>query len=184
MDTTWPAIIWRQVGAAIDMLENALRACPDELWSARLWDNPSQRSEFSEFWYIVYHTLFWLDLYLSGSVEGFAPPAPFRLDELDPAGLLPDRRYTKDELQSYLDYGRQKCRAMLKTLPDENTQQIYRFSWGEVSYVELLVYTMRHVQEHAAQLNLFSGAANWIGRQVGRSDEEQFQQPMKNILPI
>jgi hypothetical protein len=128
MDTTWTAIIWRQVGAAIDMLENALRACPDELWSARLWDNPSQRSEFSEFWYIVYHTLFWLDLYLSGSVEGFAPPAPFRLDELDPAGLLPDRRYTKDELQSYLDYGRQKCRAMLKTLPDENTQQIYRFS--------------------------------------------------------
>ena len=34
----------------------------------------------AEFWYVVYHALFWLDLYLSGAVEGFAPPAPFTLD--------------------------------------------------------------------------------------------------------
>ena len=113
MDTMWTAIIWRQFGAAIDMLENGLRACPDELWGARLWHERSQQPEFSEFWYVVYHTLFWLDLYLSGAVEGFAPPAPFTLDELDPAGLLPERQYTKDQLQSYLEHGRQKCRATL-----------------------------------------------------------------------
>src|SRR5512145_3330349 len=102
-DAAWKTIIWSQFGATIDMLEEAMRACPDELWN--------DRSQPMEFWYVVYHTLFWLDLYLSGPVEGFAPPAPFTLDELDPAGLLPERVYTKDELQSYLAHGRQKCRA-------------------------------------------------------------------------
>jgi len=86
MNTEWRAVIWQQFGAAIDMLDNALVACRDELWSARLWRDGLRESELSQFWYVGYHALFWLDLYLSGSVEGFAPPAPFGLEELDPAG--------------------------------------------------------------------------------------------------
>jgi hypothetical protein len=169
MDETWRIGIWRQFGAAIDMLDNALRACPDALWGDRLWIKPSERPEYAQFWYIAYHTLFWLDLYLSGSVEGFVPPAPFTLDELDPAGLVPERQYTKDELQSYLNHGRQKCQAIIESLTDEKASQRCKFRWGEVSYVELLLYNMRHVQEHAAQLNLFLGqkigsTPDWIGQ--------------------
>lgn len=169
MDTTWRAIIWQQFGAAIAMLENALLACPDELWS--------DRSEQLEFWYVVYHTLFWLDLYLSGSVKGFAPPAPFTLDELDPAGLLPERPYTKAELQNYLAHGRQKCRATLEGLTEEQASQRCGFSWGEVSFAELLLYNMRHVQEHAAQLNLILGqkigsAPGWVTRVKSRHSSE------------
>lgn len=169
MDTAWRTIIWHQFGAAIDMLDNALRACPDQLWRDRLWNNPSERPEYSQFWYIAYHTLFWLDLYLSGAVEGFAPPAPFTLDEMDPAGLLPERPYTRDELQAYLDYGRKKCQATIEALTDEKAQQRCRFAWGEASFAELLLYTMRHVQEHAAQLNLFLGqkvgsAPGWVAK--------------------
>jgi len=37
METTWRTIVWRQFGAAIDMLENALVACPASLWKERLW---------------------------------------------------------------------------------------------------------------------------------------------------
>jgi len=38
-----------------------------------------------------------------------------------------------------------------------------------MSFAELLLYNMRHVQEHAAQLNLFLGqergsAARWVAR--------------------
>src|SRR5512136_2819309 len=134
MDVMWRAIIWRQFGAAIAMLENALRACPDELWSTRLWGEHSERPELGEFWYIVYHTLFWLDLYLSGAVEGFAPPAPFNLDELDPAGLLPERPYTRDELHAYLEHGRRKCRATIDALTDEQAARHCHFPWGEVSF--------------------------------------------------
>jgi hypothetical protein len=170
MNISWRTIIWQQFGAAIDMLDNALRACPDELWHARLWDDPSEQQFFlPEYWCIVYHALFWLDLYLSGAVEGFAPPPPFALDELDPAGLLPKRPYTKDELQAYLDYGRNKCQATIEALTYEAAQRHCRFGWGVVSFAELLLYNMRHVQEHAAQLSLMLGqkvgsAPGWVTR--------------------
>ncbi|HLE27501.1 MAG TPA: DinB family protein [Anaerolineales bacterium] len=173
MDTTLRTSIWQQFGAAIDMLDNALRACPDQLWRDRLWNNPSERPEYSQFWYIAYHALFWLDFYLSGSVEGFAPPAPFTLDELDPAGLLPERPYTRDELQAYLDHGRQKCQATIESLTDEKARQRCGFAWGEVSFAELLLYNMRHVQEHAAQLSLILGqkvgsAPGWVTKAKSR----------------
>ena len=169
MDPAWNAIIWRQFGAAIDMLENALRACPSELWSAILWSENSSERELAQFWYVAYHSLFWLDLYLTGSVEGFTPPAPFTLAELDPAGLLPERTYTRAELLSYLDHGRQKCRATLEALTDEKARQHCSFPWGEVSVGELLLDNMRHVQEHAAQMNMFLGQklganASWVAK--------------------
>lgn len=154
-------IVWQQFGAAIDMLENAVHACPDDLWS--------DRSKRPEYWYLTYHTLFWLDLYLSGPVEGFAPPAPFNLDELDPAGLLPERPYTKKELLTYLEHGRKKCRAAIDTLTDVKDRERYRFGWGEANYSELLLYNMRHVQHHAAQLNLIlrqqiDSAPDWVAQ--------------------
>lgn len=168
MDMTWKASVWHQFGAAIDMLDNALRACPDELWQARLYHERSVQPEFAEFWYVVYHSLFWLDFYLSDSAEGFAPPAPFTLSELE-AGLLPERVYTKAELQTYLEHGRNKCRAKLETLAEALIPQQSRPDWPEMSVAELLLYNMRHVQEHAAQLSLFLGqsmgsAPGWVAK--------------------
>ena len=161
MESSLKTNIWQQFGAAIDTLDNALGACPDPLWHAGLWDTGSERPEWAQFWYIAYHTLFWLDFYLSGSLEGFAPPAPFTLDELDPAGLVPEWPYTKDEPRAYLEHGRKKCQATIEALTDEKAHQRCKFPWGEIEFVELLLYNMRHVQEHAAQLNLY------LGQQVG-----------------
>ncbi len=42
METSWNTVLWRQFSAAIDMLENALVACPDALWEERLWGNSSE----------------------------------------------------------------------------------------------------------------------------------------------
>ena len=78
MNITWRKIIWQQFGAAIDVLDNAVRACPDELWRDRLWEDTSRWPGFSQFWYVVYHALFWLDLYLTGAEEGFKPRPPSR----------------------------------------------------------------------------------------------------------
>ena len=157
--TIWRTSIEQEFGAAIDMLDNALRACPAALWG--------ERAEPQAFWYIAYHALFWLDLYLSGSVDGFAPPAPFTLDELDPAGLLPERPYTKEELLTYLAHGRQKCEATVEALTEERAGARCRFTWGEVAFAQLLLYNMRHVQEHASQLSLMLGqttgsAPGWV----------------------
>jgi DinB superfamily len=165
LDTLWRESIWQQFGAAIDMLDNALLACPEELWN--------DRSQKQEFWYITYHCLFWLDLYLYGAVEGFAPPPPFTLDELDPAGVLPDRVYTKDELHIYLIHCRTKCQATVESLTDEKAHERCTFGQRTMSFAELLLYNMRHVQEHAAQLSLILGQKyNWASRWVGRATSQ------------
>jgi hypothetical protein len=166
MDANWRTSLWQQFGAAIDMLGNAVAACPDELWRVRLWDD-AELPAAAEFWYIAYHTLFWLDLYLTGAVEGFAPPAPFNLDELDPAGVLPDWEIERFELLPYLEHCRRKCRATIDALTDEQAARRCTFRWGEVSFASLLLDNMRHVQEHTAQLNLILGQqAGWSARWV------------------
>jgi hypothetical protein len=170
---TWRTAVWGQFGAAIDTLAAAMAACPAELWRSRLWDHAGEPPGFSEFWYLVYHTLFFLDLYLSGAVEGFAPPAPYTLDELDANSLPPEQPYTKEQLGAYLGQCRAKCRATIEGLTAEGAGRICRFPWGELSYAELLLYNMRHVQEHASQLNLLLGqklssAPGWVTRARAR----------------
>jgi hypothetical protein len=164
METAWSPALWRQFGGAIDMLDNALVACPNSLWEERLWpDSPAPPfpPQFGEFWYVGFHTLVWLDLYLSGvPEEEFAPPAPFAQGELDSAEAPLERPYTKEELRAYLASTRQKCHATLVALTDEQARRPVEYPWSggqPVSYLELLLYTMRHVQEHVAQLSLFLG---------------------------
>ena len=146
MITDWQTIIWQQFGAAIDMLENAIRACPENVWG--------DRTRQPEYWYIVYHTVFFLDFYLSESEDKFVPPTGYSLSELDPSGILPDRVYTKDELLAYLEHGRNKCRAAILSLTEEGAHEKCKFKSPNVTVAELLLYNMRHVQHHAAQLNL------------------------------
>ena len=167
MNDAWKSTVWRQFGAAIDDLGNALRACPGSLWHDRLYDTGAMPPQFSEFWYIVYHTLFWLDLYLFGSEEGFIPPAPFTIIEQYHDGPLPERAYTKDELYRYLRACRKKCHTTIEALTAESAERRCQFPWGEVSFTELLLYNMRHVQGHASQLNLALGqktgsAPDWV----------------------
>ena len=158
-------MLWRQFGATIDMLNEALRDCPDELWGEKLWeDQPDQwvAAGFSAFWYLGYHTLFWLDLYLTGAEEGFAPPAPFDLVEMEPGEVLP-RIYTREELLRYLEVCRQKCKQIIDGLSSEQANRLCKFAWGELTFAELLLYNLRHVQEHGAQLRMF------LGQQAGKS---------------
>ena len=160
-------MLWRQFGAAIDMLGDALRNCPDELWEKRLWaDQPNQwvASGFSAFWYLSYHTLLWLDLYLTGAEEGFAPPAPFDLVEMEASETLP-RTYTREELLGYLGYCRRKCHETLGDLSIEQAYRLCKFAWGELPFAELQLYNLRHVQEHGAHLSLF------LGQQVRKSSK-------------
>ena len=176
METTWRTALWRQLGAAIDMLEHALLACPAPLWKERVIrshpDHPLPAG-FDQFWSITYHVLFGLDWYLTGSSEGFAPPAPFTWNVLDPASVFPEQPYTKEELHGYLVQLRQKCQATMLSLSDERAHLQVTFPCGQggnsLSFFELQLYSMRHMQEHAAQLSLFLGqhaipdeALDWV----------------------
>ena len=70
----WKALLWPQLGATLEALEKAIHACPDELWGDRV--------DRYEFWYGVYHVLFWTDVHVFGTDDGFHPPEPFDLGEL------------------------------------------------------------------------------------------------------
>ena len=63
-------------------------------------------------------------------------------------------------ISAYLVNLRKKCQTTIAGLSDEKAHQQVAFRGvGEkpMSFLELLLYTMRHVQEHAAQLNMFLG---------------------------
>ena len=170
----WRNALWQQFGAAIDMLDNAVQLCPDSLWTEPMWIDhalPPELASFTEFWSITHHVLFWLDLYLYGTREGFAPPAPFNLSELDSTGVVPNPPYSKDVLRVYLLSLRTKCQTIVTTMTEEQALRSCTFPWHRgksVSFLELQFYNMRHVQEHGAQLHLFLGQNaietkdNWV----------------------
>jgi hypothetical protein len=177
MDATWRTSLLRQYGRAIDVLESAMRDCPEELWGESIWEvkphhpgvwpvdaggggrgvahvDDGSIQVFSAFWYVAYHALFFLDFHLSGGEEeGFAPPAPFMADE-HAAGVLPQRVYTRAELQNYLAHNRLKCQATIEALTADEAR---RPTPPGMPFAELLLSNMRHVQEHGAQLNMFLG---------------------------
>jgi hypothetical protein len=79
------------------------------------------------------------------------PPTPFI------RGKLPDQPYTKDQIRGYLDQCRRKCQSTFEALTDEKAARRCTYEWFEASFLELGLYNMRHVQEHAAQLSLLLG---------------------------
>jgi hypothetical protein len=157
MDSLWKYALWQQFGAAIDMLENALLACPDTLWQQHLWSDPAGL-DYGAFWQIVDHTLCGLDVHLTGcSLEDFTPPAPIKKRS---DGVIPQPPYSRDEFHTYLVMLRKKCRATIAGLSDEKARQPFTFPWpggATISFLELQLCAIRHVQEHTAQLSLFLG---------------------------
>jgi hypothetical protein len=154
-----------QFQASLAMLESALQNCPEEFWCGRMWDDPAMPPEFSEFWYVGFHALFWLDFYLSGAPANFTALPPFTISELDPAGKLPPRQFSRAELLVYLAQGRRKGLDSIAALTEEKAAQVCTFTWGEMTYLGLLIDVIRHNQEHGAQLNMF------LGQQTGKSSD-------------
>jgi len=141
----WLEATWRQFDAAIGMLANAIRACPDGLWT-----DPSRGLEF---WRLAYHTIYALDYYVADSPDAYRPPPPFKLDESDPKAA-PDRVYLAVELLDYLEQARGRCRARVAGMTQDRVGAASPPPRTELSAGELLLYNLRHVQHGAAQLNL------------------------------
>lgn len=143
MHTALKTGLWQQFGAAIDYLEDVISDCPDSLWQTPLWLTPDDGTppQLAQFWYVAYHTLFWLDIYLTGS-------------ENNP---VPDHVYTKAELLTHLRDSRQKCRTTIENMTEEQAAYQLELEWGTCSFFELLLYNMRHVHGHASQLQMLLG---------------------------
>jgi len=156
MDHPLKNFLWEQIGASIDMLENAIAACSNDNWNSE-----------SQFWYVCYHTLFFLDYYLDENPDQFAPPQPFTMSEFDPANLRPYQVYTKVELTEYCEYCRSKCKSVVGKLNCQNAENRFINDYRDYSFLEILIYNLRHVQHHVGQLQLLlrqsnDTVPNWI----------------------
>jgi len=170
MDNALNEILWKQFGASIDMLGNAVSTWPEEEWDA----DPN-------FFYQAYHCILFLDYYATTPPTHFAARLPFSLTAKDrlPKGavddLLPSRQYSKRELLDYLKSSREKCKKLILGLTDEKLKSVWIEKQDDLapgftmsySVFEILLYNMRHVQHHSAQLNLLlrkqiNRAPNWI----------------------
>ncbi|MHA4810755.1 DinB family protein [Flavitalea flava] len=164
--------LWKQFGASIDMLENAIILWPEERWYT---DGANDR----RFFYMAYHCLVFLDYYLTIPAQNLSSPLPFTItaagdipaDAID--DLVPDSIYSKKELLDYLQASREKCHTVIAGLTTEKLAErwIEEVGSGDMNYavLEILLYNMRHVQHHSAQLNKLlrneiNNAPGWVSR--------------------
>jgi hypothetical protein len=145
MNESLQEILWNEFGAALQMLEDVIVACPAEVWGSDLKED--------QFWFLAYHTLIWTDFYSSESTADFRPPKPFSLGEIL-IGHLPERVYSKDELLRYLEFDFEKSRHLIRSLTPEKAEQRFVCEFKKFNLLELVIYNTRHVQHHAAQLNM------------------------------
>ena len=143
--------LWKQFGAAIETLDAAIDACPDHLWDAVIWAD-EEDPRYGQFWFLAFHTVKWLNLYLDATPsDDYVVPPPFL------HGRLPDQPYAKADVRAFLQVSREKCKATIEALTDESAYRECVYEWMQPTFIELLMYSMRHTQEHAGQLNYFLG---------------------------
>ena len=153
MDTK--EVIKSQYLAALEMLRSAVIQCPDGLWNDPAYKN--------RFWHVVYHALFYTHLYLQPSGKDFTPWSKNRSgsNELDQAG----EPYSKDEILEYFEIC---CEQVVKQTQSLDLDAPSGFDWLPMNKLELQIYTIRHIQQHAGELSERLGAAGidvgWVGK--------------------
>lgn len=142
-------VLRSQYRAALKMLEQVVAACPDKLWL----DDPATANPF---WQVAFHALFYTHLYLQPSLEDFRRvewqrSESHRLGEgpapEDPAAV--GEPYTKAQILDYLEQCRREVDTQLATVDLHGPSG---FEWLPMTKLELQIYTIRHVQEHAGEL--------------------------------
>lgn len=151
MNPAIQAALWRQFSAGVDMLANAIAHCPDAYFASN-----------KRFYYMAYHTSLFLDYYLTVPPADFNPLLPFAdVADRPPEAmddLIPERFYTKEELLAWIAQSRQKAKDLIFSLSDAVEQQRFTEDMDtdamDYPVFEIILYNLRHVQHHAAQLNL------------------------------
>lgn len=141
------AILASQFEASLAMLDRCVRRCPEPHWDGRIAKYP--------FWEIAYHTLCFVDLYLSPGEAEFQPrdihPGAWR----DIFEETPTRRFGQRELTDYAAICRQKAIEVIAAETPESLRRPSGFSWLPITRGELHIYNIRHIQHHSGQLGAY-----------------------------
>jgi hypothetical protein len=153
-----------QYEASLAMLNQCIAACPDDGWEDKIAQGT--------FRWVTYHTLFFVDLYLTAN-EG-----AFELRDLherggDERGPEACRGLSKEETLSYVALCRQIAIESIAVETQESLAGPSGFSWYPCTRGELHLINIRHIQHHTGQLSAYlrrnvaecrdHGTLRWIG---------------------
>jgi len=137
-----------QYHAALAMLRDAVEKCPPDLWNDGFHPTP--------FWRVAYHTLYFTDLYLRQTLEGFRPWALHRGEHHDlpwppGSGAKIDDPYTPAEILDYWRIVDGSVDAAVDRL--DLSAPCSGVPWHPtIPKLDHQLHNLRHVQHHAALL--------------------------------
>ena len=140
-------ILTGQFEASLCMLSECIRKCPQEHWEGKIGNDTFRQ--------VAYHTLYFVDLYLSPSKKAFKPRACHHRGGDERVTTAAGGGLTKDETLSYLALCRQKAIETLASETPAILQGPSGFSRLPFSRGELHLYNLRHVQHHTGQLSAY-----------------------------
>lgn len=158
-------VLASQMRAALEMLKTCITHCPDDHWDTPIAKYP--------FWQVAYHTLCFVDVYLSPSDTAWAP----MLDTPERPGLhprgraeleeeYPSRRFARDELLAYAEICHEKITRTFAAETAETLAGPSGFPRLTFTRAELHLYNLRHIQHHAGALAAFlhreGGSVKWV----------------------
>jgi len=184
MANVWVESLERGFERALDLLSDAVRDCPGELWEASMWTvakpgddheflspdwkpvaRGEQRDELARRWVerwatpwsVAWHALETLDYDIGGGFGPWAPPPPFAGHPhwRDLASL--PAAWSRAELMDYTDSCRQRVRDTLATMTGELAARPLPAAHryrGE-PYAFVITGVIGHTTEHASQIRQF-----------------------------
>jgi uncharacterized damage-inducible protein DinB len=156
-------ILNNQFEAALAMLNQCIAACPPDHWEGKIASSTFRQT--------AYHTLFFVDFYLSRENH-------FTLRDLhhqggDERGPTVSPGLSKEATLAYLQICRLKMQATLAAESPEILQSDSGFPYRKFTRGELHLYNIRHIQHHTGQLSAYLRKADptladhkalpWIG---------------------
>jgi len=141
-----------QFEAAMRTLQQAITDCPEEAWSS-----PHPDAPFSQ---VVFHALLFTDIYLGWDEEAVKAQdfhvrhRQIFLEYEELADQVALMTYGRDFIQAYFAFVLAKGRVSIPAESDETLRGDSGFAYRKFSRLELHIYSIRHVQHHAAQLGL------------------------------
>jgi hypothetical protein len=136
-----------QLEASLAMLKQCIQVCPPEHYEGMIAN--------SSFRTIAYHTLFYVDYYLSPNENAFELRELNRRGGDDRLSGVVSPGLPKDDALAYVEICRSKLLATMNAETEASLEGPSGFSRLPISRAELHLYNLRHIQHHTGAMSAY-----------------------------
>lgn len=141
MNVTMVHVLKRHLVPTLEMLEQLVEGCPDEIWFNRQ----------SGYWKHIFHAITGIEFWFRQEGEEFHKP---NLNK----GVSPDldeestEDPTKEEMRAYVKEMIAKSNSFIEHINDENVLEPSEV-YNELTKADMIVMQIRHIQHHVGYCN-------------------------------